>query len=151
MTSLASSELRIDILDGTGTNAAPNAVAGSGQQVPGGTLVTLNGSGSNDPDGDTLTYSWSQTLGPTVTLSDTSVAQPTFTAPTVSSDTLLQFQLTVSDPNGLTDSATASVTVAANAPAPSGGGGGALSLWLLALLLLERVRLYNRLFAIRSR
>ncbi|MDJ0794984.1 MAG: choice-of-anchor B family protein [Woeseiaceae bacterium] len=149
--SLANSQIRIDILDGTGTNAAPNAVAGASQQVTGGTVVTLNGSGSNDPDGDTLTYSWSQTLGPAVTLSDTSVAQPTFTAPTVSSDTLLQFQLTVSDPNGLVDSATASVTVATNAPAPSGGGGGALSLWLLTLLLFERVRFYDRLFAIRSR
>ena len=153
--SLGSSQLRVDILDGTGTNAAPNAVAGVGQRVSVGALVTLNGSGSNDPDGDTLTYSWSQTLGQTVTLSDTSVAQPTFTAPTVSSDTLLQFQLTVADPDGLVDTATASVTVVSNAPAPSGGGGGggggALSLWLLALLLFERVRLYDRLLAIRSR
>ncbi len=151
---LGGAELRIDILDGTGTNTAPNAVAGAGQQVAGGTLVTLNGTGSNDPDGDTLTYSWAQTLGPAVTLSDASVAQPTFTAPTVSSDTLLQFRLSVSDPDGLTDSANASVTVTANATADggvSGGGGGALSLWLLALLLFERVRLYDRLFAVRSR
>ncbi len=33
----------------------------------------------------------------------------------------------------------------------TGGGGGAISLWLLALLLLERMRLDNRLFAIRTR
>ena len=151
---LGNSQLRIDILDGTGTNAAPNAVAGAGQQVVSGAEVTLNGSASNDPDGDTLTYSWTQSLGPTVSLSDPSVAQPTFTAPTVSSDTLLQFRLSVSDPDGLVDSASVSVTVTADAPVPGGGsngGGGALSLWLLALLLLERMRLYDRLFAIRSR
>ncbi len=148
---LGTTQLRIDILDGSGSNAAPNAVAGAAQQVVGGTLVTLNGSSSNDPDGDTLTYSWTQTMGATVSLSDPSVAQPTFTAPTVSSDTLLQFQLSVSDPDGLVDSASVSVTVTADAPATGGGGGGALSLWVLALLLFERMRLYDRLFAIRSR
>ena len=137
--------------NGTGTNAAPNAVAGAAQQVVSGALVTLDGSSSNDPDGDTLTYSWAQTMGTTVTLSDPTVARPTFTAPSVSSDALLQFQLSVSDPDGLVDSATVSVTVTANAPQSSDGGGGMLSLWLLALLLFERMRLYDRLFAIRTR
>ncbi len=146
---LSSSQLRIDILDGSGSNAAPNAVAGAGQQVVSGALVTLNGSGSNDPDGDSLTYSWSQTLGPGVTLSDTSTARPTFTAPIVSSDTLLRFQLSVSDPDGLVDSASAAVTVTADAPAS--GGGGVMSLWLIALLLFERMRLYDRLLAVRAR
>ncbi len=149
---LTASQLRVDILDGAGANSAPNAVAGSSQRVVSGAQVTLNGGGSNDPDGDTLTYSWSQTMGPSVTLSDTSVASPTFSAPTVSSDTLLQFQLSVTDPDGLNDTASVSVTVTADAPASGGGGGGgALSLWLLALLLFERVRLDNRLLAIRSR
>jgi len=150
---LGNSQLRVDILDGSGANAAPNAVAGTGQQVVSGAQVTLNGSGSNDPDGDSLTYVWAQTLGPSVTLSDATVAQPTFTAPTVSSDTLLQFTLSVSDPDGLVDSASVSVTVTANAPAAggSGGGGGALSLWLLAPLLFERMRLNDRLLAIRPR
>ena len=149
---LGNSELRIDILDGTGSNAAPNAVAGAGQRVVSGGRVTLNGSGSNDPDGDALTYSWSQTLGPAVTLSDPSAAQPTFTAPTVTSDTLLQFRLSVSDPAGLVDSASVSVTVTASAPASGGGGGGgALSVWLLLLLLGKRMRLDDRLLAIRAR
>ncbi len=149
---LGEARLRINILDGTGTNAAPNAVAGTSQQVASGARVTLNGSGSNDPDGDSLTYSWSQTLGPGVTLSDATVAQPEFTAPTVASDTLLRFELSVSDPDGLVDSSTVAVTVTADAPASGGGGGGgALSLWLLALLLLERMRLDNRLLAIRAR
>ena len=145
--------LRINILDGSGSNAAPNAVAGSNQRVGGGARVTLNGGGSNDPDGDTLTYSWTQTMGPTVTLSNANSASASFTAPTVSSDTLLRFHLAVSDPSGLSDSATVSVTVTASGPSQGGGGGGggALSLWFLALLLLERMRLNNRLFAIRTR
>ncbi len=147
-------QLRIDILDGAGANSAPNAVAGTSQRVTSGAQVTLNGGGSNDPDGDTLTYSWSQTLGPSVTLSDVSIASPTFSAPTVTSDTLLQFQLSVTDPDGLNDTASVSVTVTADSTASGGGGGGggALSLWLLALLLLlERMRLDNRLLAVRSR
>jgi len=34
------------------------------QTVAEGALVTLDGSGSSDPDGDTLLHSWSQTSGP---------------------------------------------------------------------------------------
>jgi len=145
--------LRINILDGSGSNTAPNAIAGSNQTVGSGTQVTLNGGGSNDPDGDTLTYRWTQTMGPSVNLNNADTSSASFTAPTVTSDTLLRFSLAVSDPSGLNDSATASVTVTSNAPAVGGGGGGggALSLWLLALLLFERVRLNNRLFAIRAR
>ena len=147
-----SDKLRIDILDGTGSNVAPNAVAGANQTVPGGAAVTLNGGGSNDPDGDTLTYSWTQTLGTAVTLNNAGSASASFTAPTVTSDTLLRFSLEVTDPNGLSDSAEASVTVTTNSAGPGGGGGGgALSLWLLALLLFERMRLDNRLFAVRPR
>lgn len=144
--------LRINILDGSGSNTAPNAIAGNNQTVGSGAQVTLNGNGSNDPDGDTLVYSWTQTMGPTVTLNNADTSSPSFMAPTVTSDTLLRFSLAVSDTAGLNDTATVSVTVSANAPSVGGGGGGgALSLWLLALLLLKRVRFNNRLFAIRSR
>ncbi len=143
--------LRVNILDGTGINNAPNAVAGGSQSVSSGSLVTLNGTGSNDPDGDALTYRWAQVLGPGVTLSDADSANATFTAPTVSSDTLLRFELTVSDAGGLSDTTAASVTVRSGNSSGGGGGGGGLSLWLLALLLFERVRLDDRLRAIRSR
>ena len=149
----AESTLRLNILDGDGASATPNAIAGSNQTVSSGALVTLNGSGSNDPDGDALTYSWTQTLGSPVSLNNADSASASFTAPTVSSDSLLRFELAVSDPAGLIDTATVSVTVTANSGGlgGGGGGGGALSLWFLALLLLERVRFYNRLFAIRTR
>ena len=146
--------LRVTILDGTGANAAPNAVAGGSQTVRSGANVTLDGRASNDPDGDALSYSWTQVSGPAVTLSNATTATASFTAPSVSSDSLLRFELTVADPVGLQDSATASVTVRSSnstGGGGGGGGGGALSLWLLALLLFERMRLYDRLFAVRTR
>ena len=148
-----SDTLRIDILDGTGSNVAPNAVAGANQTVLSGAAVALNGGGSNDPDGDTLTYSWTQTLGTAVTLQNAGSANASFTAPTVTSDTLLRFRLEVMDPNGLSDSAEVSVTVTTNSSGGGGGGGGggAISLWLLALLLFERMRFDNRLLAVRPR
>lgn len=90
-------------------NHAPIADAGVNQTVLEGALVTLDGTKSYDPDNDPLTYSWTQTAGPAVTLMNSNAAQPSFTAPTVSSSGgTLMFQLTVSD-GQLT--ATASVSV----------------------------------------
>lgn len=144
--------LRINILDAAGTNTPPNSVAGTSQSVRSGTRVTLDGTASNDPDGDALSYSWTQTLGPGVSLSNADAAAASFTAPTVTSDTLLRFELSVSDPGGLSDTSNVSVTIRASGSSSSGSsGGGALSVWLLVLLLFERMRLYDRLLAIRSR
>lgn len=123
------------IKDGSGNNGAPNAIAGPSQTRSSGSQVTLNGNQSNDPDGDVLTYQWTQTSGQTVTLSNASTAIASFTAPTVSSDAMLQFQLSVSDPNGLSDSATTVVTVTSNAAPPTGGSGGG-GIGLVSLLLL---------------
>ena len=105
---------------------APTASAGVDQTVNGGDPVTLDGSGSSDPDGDALTYSWEQ-ISPVdaqgavtnlVTLSDMSAVQPTFTAPTTATTANLDlgFRLTVTHPSSL--SATADVTVGVR-PSPN--------------------------------
>ncbi|HEX5786698.1 MAG TPA: choice-of-anchor B family protein, partial [Woeseiaceae bacterium] len=133
---------RVTIMDGAGSNSAPVAVAGGNLNVAAGAAVTLNGSASNDPDGDTLEYAWQQTLGPAVTLSGATTATATFTAPTVTSDTLLAFELTVTDPRGLSDAASANVTVR-SAGESGGSGGGAFGLF--SLLVLAGAALRRRL------
>ena len=129
------STLRVDILDGSGPNNAPNAIAGPGFTVRTGDSVTLNGNASNDPDGDVLTYAWSQIEGPSVTLNNANAAIASFTAPSVSSDTLLRFLLQVTDARGLSDTSTANITVTSGSTAAIGssGGGGLGLLTILAL------------------
>jgi hypothetical protein len=100
-------------------NEAPTADAGQDQTVDEGASVSLDASGSSDPDGSIETYSWSQTGGPTVSLSDDTTVQPTFTAPDVGSETTLTFEVAVSDGNGNTDTDTATVTVKPISTQPS--------------------------------
>jgi bacillolysin len=114
-------------------NTAPTANAGSDGSVTAGALYTLDGSLSSDPDsGDAIaSYHWTQLSGTPVTLSDASVARPTFTAPGAAGT--LSFSLTVTDTVGA--SATDTVQVAVSLPVASGGG-GLFGLWSFALLLL---------------
>ncbi len=96
-------------------NRAPTAVAGANQNVVEQTLVQLDGSGSSDPDGDALTYAWTQTAGPTVTLSSATAARPTFTAP--AAPATLTFQLVVNDGQAASSPSSVTVTVAPAAAA----------------------------------
>ena len=108
------------------SNLTPTANAGADQTVLGSSQITLDGTGSSDGDGDTLTYSWVQTSGPSVTLSDPSAASPTFAAPLgTTTDQAITFELAVSD--GITTSVADSVTitVAANV-APTADAGADL-------------------------
>jgi YVTN family beta-propeller protein len=107
-------------------NLPPNSDAGSDQTVDEGATVTLDGTNSSDPDNNTpLAYNWTQTAGPSVTLSDPNAAQPTFTAPEVDPDSteVLTFELTVTDSQGLEDPTPDSVTITVNDVA----GGGVVS------------------------
>jgi len=96
----------------TQTNQPPTADAGGSQQVASGESVTLGGSGS-DPNGDTLSYSWTQVSGPTVTIQNATQAVATFTAPSVAQTTDLVFNLLVDDGQGGTANAQTTVTVLA--------------------------------------
>ncbi|HEY3407421.1 MAG TPA: PKD domain-containing protein [Propionicimonas sp.] len=92
-------------------NRAPVAAAGVDQSVVTGATVTLSGSGSSDPDGDVLSYAWTQTAGPVVSLSSRSVVSPSFTAPVAGSS--LTFSLVVSDGSLSSAADTVVVTVTA--------------------------------------
>jgi hypothetical protein len=102
------------MVDVENVNHTPIANAGPDQTVDELTLVILDGTGSSDPDGDDLTYSWVQTDGPAVTLSDSTSATPCFTAPDVCCGVIayLEFELIVNDgidDSDLPDSVTISV------------------------------------------
>ncbi|MFL5442692.1 MAG: PKD domain-containing protein [Myxococcales bacterium] len=92
----------------------PIADAGPDQAVASDAFVTLDGSASSDPAGLALSFLWSQTAGPLVVLSNDTIAQPTFTAPTIrfgELPVLLTFSLVVSDANATSAPASVNVTV----------------------------------------
>jgi len=95
------------------TNTAPLADAGPNQTVEGPDIVTLDGSGSSDPDGDTLTYSW--------VLDGVEVA--TGAQPNVGpfAEGSYVFTLTVTDPSGATSSDSVALTIV-NAPPVADAG-----------------------------
>jgi hypothetical protein len=92
-------------------NTPPVANAGADQNVFEAATVVLNGSSSSDPDGDPLTYSWTQTAGTTVTLTGANTVSASFTAPTVGAVRTYTFQLTVNDGQGGSHSDSITVTV----------------------------------------
>jgi hypothetical protein len=92
----------------------PVANPGPNQFVNIGALVQLNGTGSTDVDGDSLSYQWTLTSKPAnsaAKLSDFTALLPTFTADLPGS---YQVQLIVND--GLANSAPAIVTITTNPP-----------------------------------
>ncbi len=123
-------------------NTPPTADAGSDQSVDEGAGVTLSGSG-NDPDGAAIaSYAWSQTSGPSASLSGSNTGNATFKAPDVDSTGQMIFTLTVTDSMGASATDTCTITVdnvedagepatdssdsqsATSASSTGGGGGG---------------------------
>lgn len=107
-----------------GVNAPPTPRTTGPYSVPEGESIQLDGSGSSDSDGSITSYSWSITDDPTgqASLSNPSSARPTFNAPdSVSGDTDVTVELTVTDDDGATSRRTTTVTVtdSTSSPQPS--------------------------------
>ena len=105
-------------VDNNVVNSAPIANAGEDQSVTEGATVTLNGSASSDPEGEDLTYAWTQVGTPRVTLTGADTATPTFTAPAnLSANAVLEFMLTVTDLGGAPGTDPVRISVTTDAPA----------------------------------
>lgn len=75
-------------------NTAPVSDAGDDSTIKEGNLMILDGSNSYDPEGDPLTYSWTQISGPTVTLvPSNTVVSPSFTAPGAGSELIFELEV----------------------------------------------------------
>ena len=99
---------------------APTANAGSPQKLAPGATVSLNGSGSFDPQNMSLTYSWSFTSKPATSkavLSNTSAVSPTFVGDLPGTYVV---QLVVS--NGTLASAPSTVTIGIDTPPVANAG-----------------------------
>ena len=91
------------------TNEAPTADAGPDQSVFVGATVQLNGTGSADPEGAELAFSWALASKPqssSAEIRNASAARPTFQPDLAGTYTL---QLTVSDPEGASSTDTVRV------------------------------------------
>jgi Flp pilus assembly protein TadG len=102
-------------------NQAPVADAGPDQSVLTNFVVILDGSQSYDPDGNyPLSYHWTQTAGPTVSLLNPETVTPSFVAP--SDPTLISFSLVVTDSFGMSSAAdSVNITVMNQAPIANAG------------------------------
>jgi hypothetical protein len=105
-------------------NEPPEADGGPNQTVIENSKVTLDGSNSSDPEGEKISYQWTQVAGPLVTLSHTHAVKPTFTAPDVGpGGASLTFRLTVTDNEGLKDNDTTAVNVIGENDPPTADAG----------------------------
>ena len=99
------------------TNSPPVVGAGADQKVAEGSTVNLNGTASDMDTENTLTYAWSHNSTLSFALDDDSAPDPSFTAPNVSEDTVVEFTLAVSDGMATaSDSLVVTITDSANAP-----------------------------------
>ena len=134
----AASDLSGDL---TAANNPPIADAGSDQTMPRHVLVTLDGGGSSDPDGDAISYAWTLFAPPgsSATLSDPTSLYPSFMID-VHGDYLAT--LTVND--GSVSSATDSVTVSTfNAAPVADAGEDQVITYLGATVLLDGSTSYD--------
>ena len=104
---------------------APIAMITAPSAVQEKSSVAIDGSGSTDPNGDDLTYTWTQ-IGGTPVNFNASASSFSFEAPNVSSqNSIVSFNLMVDDGNGNTDTAIVAVEILNKK-----GSGGSFG-WLL--------------------
>ena len=89
--------VQVTVLDEP-ANSPPSVDAGGDQTVGEDNTVTLSGS-ATDPNGDPITYTWSQTgpAAPLITFANASAPSTTFVAPSVTGDTTFTLVLTAND------------------------------------------------------
>lgn len=95
-----------------GGNLPPVAIVAAAQTISGARTVALDGSASYDPDGQIATYRWTQTAGPTLSITDASRATTSVSIPAVTATTVYRFSLRVTDNGGA--SAAAEQVITAN-------------------------------------
>jgi hypothetical protein len=104
--------VRVSVIDTTLPNRPPVANAGPDQTIELPTnIVSLNGSGSTDPDNNITGYTWTKISGPSLfSITNANAAQ---TDATNLGEGIYQFELTVMDAGGLISKDTMQVTVTA--------------------------------------
>jgi hypothetical protein len=108
-------------MTGKGFDPVPAvAFAGPDQEVLQGATVTLDGGGSTGP---ITGFHWVQTAGPAVDLTGAGAKTATFTAPSVTQDTTLTFELTVDGPGNPAPNSV-DITVLASAPSAADSNAG---------------------------
>ena len=108
--------IRYEVLTRTVHKGATPPIADAGPDqigVPAGT-ISLNGSGSRDPNNEPLVYQWVQEIGPTVTINNATSSIASFVA---AAGQTYGFRLTVRNTDGLSASARTTVTTVAAANA----------------------------------
>ena len=125
--------------DNTAPVAKASATPTAAQE---GTTVSLSAAASTDVDGDTLTYAWTQTAGPAVTLTGANTVTASFVAPKLGQDTVLSFSVAVSD-GFETSEATTNVTVTRKSSSKKwyeGSFSALMAMFALPLVWLRRRR-----------
>lgn len=108
---------------GGAQNNAPTADAGVDQTVDVGAAVSLDGSGSSDDDGDTLSYSWSfqtRPAGSSAPLADDSAVTTSFTAD-IAGDYVIQLEVSDGAETSSPDSVTVTAVTLNSAPTANAG------------------------------